>query len=719
MYKIYFTLICLFLMSRQISAQITIADARLQPVGATVNVQGIALNGSELGSTIYIDDATAGIALYSTTMLSSVKQGDRVNVSGTLNSYFNLLQLNVTSINILSSSNPLPTPIDLTVASGFNENYESRLVKIDDILFDTPGASFTGSTNYTMNDGTGAGKIRILGSTDLTGEIVPCGSTTVIGILSQYSTDYQLIPRSTGDLRTLEITQTNITSSGLTINYVTPDATPTFIEFGTTTSLGLSTSNPALTQNHSITLSGLAPATVYYIKITSGTYVSCIQPIITGSLSSGQIKCFFNNPIDASVAIQDNEATYLNYTFDDTIASYIDKAMLTLDIAIYNINDNPVLIGAINNAISRGVVVRMVFDQSVGASDIASLTLPASQIVYAPSSSFSYGIMHNKFVVIDRNSVSNSWVLTGSTNWTYQQLEDDKNNLILFQDQSMAKTYTMEFEEMFIDNKFGASKSNNTPHYFKVGGKPVEIWFSPSDGVQKQIKENIKTADFDIYFALMKFTRTDIANTLVDSVLIPRGIFATGIVNDTAASYVPYNDALSEMEDFLIYNGTLSNIFHHKYMLVDPNCADLDPIVWTGSHNWSQAANTKNDENSVVVHDLLIANKYFQEFTQRYKDLAGTHFNTQSCTVSIADALHQYSNLVLYPNPVTHSIFIQNDKANIEKIEIYNLQNQLLYTENAVNSSIKQIDLTDYLPQMYILKITTDHQVISRKIIKL
>lgn len=718
MFKIFYQVLFFLFLANSVHAQMTIADARLETIGTTVNVQGIALNGTELGTTIFIDDATAGIALYSTTLLGGVKQGDRVNVTGTLNSYFNLLQLNVTSINIINSGNALPAPFDLTVASGFNENYESRLVKIDDVSFDSPGASFTGSTNYTMNDGTGTGKVRILGSTDLTGEIVPCGSTTVIGIISQYNTDYQLLPRSTGDLRTLEITQSNITSSGLTIHYVTPDATPTFVEYGTTTSLGLSTSNPALTQNHSITLSGLSPATVYYIKITSGTYVSCVQPVMTASLSSGQIKCFFNNPIDPSVSIQDNEATYLNYTMDDTIASYIDRAMLTLDIAIYNINDNPVLIGAINAAIARGVVVRMVFDQSVDATDIASLTLPASQIVYAPTSSFSYGLMHNKIVIIDRNSVSNSWVLTGSTNWTYQQLEEDKNNLIMFQDQSMAKTYTMEFEEMFIDNKFGSAKSNNTPHYFNVGGKQVEVWFSPSDGVQKQLKENIKTADFDIYLALMKFTRSDIANTLVDSVLIPKGIFATGIVNDTAASYAPYNDALSEMEDFIIYNGTLSNIFHHKYMLIDPNCSELDPIVWTGSHNWSQAANTKNDENTVVVHDLLIANKYYQEFIQRYKDLAGTHFNTAACEVGITEQTPTSHAITIYPNPASQTLSITHDTQDLVKIEVYNIQNQLIDIIADIHSSKATIDITELVPQVYVLKIYTQNSIHTAKLVK-
>ncbi|HMX05513.1 MAG TPA: hypothetical protein PKE14_12645, partial [Chitinophagales bacterium] len=57
-------------------AQMTIADARLQPVGTSVTVKGIALNGPELGSIRYIQDATGNIAVYSATLVTGVQRGD-------------------------------------------------------------------------------------------------------------------------------------------------------------------------------------------------------------------------------------------------------------------------------------------------------------------------------------------------------------------------------------------------------------------------------------------------------------------------------------------------------------------------------------------------------------------------------------------------------------------------------------------------------------------
>ncbi|MEI6455702.1 MAG: T9SS type A sorting domain-containing protein, partial [bacterium] len=50
----------------------------------------------------------------------------------------------------------------------------------------------------------------------------------------------------------------------------------------------------------------------------------------------------------------------------------------------------------------------------------------------------------------------------------------------------------------------------------------------------------------------------------------------------------------------------------------DQSSPDEDPFVWTGSHNWSDAANTVNDENTIVIHDATVANLYYQEFKKRF-----------------------------------------------------------------------------------------------------
>ncbi len=46
--------------------------------------------------------------------------------------------------------------------------------------------------------------------------------------------------------------------------------------------------------------------------------------------------------------------------------------------------------------------------------------------------------------------------------------------------------------------------------------------------------------------------------------------------------------------------------------------------VLTGSHNWSNAAEQDNDENTLIINDVYIANKYMQEFKKRYNEAGGT-----------------------------------------------------------------------------------------------
>jgi hypothetical protein len=101
-----------------------------------------------------------------------------------------------------------------------------------------------------------------------------------------------------------------------------------------------SVSSDNLVNNHSLNLSGLSPATVYYVQALStnaqGTSFSKPVPMITASLSSGKMLAYFNNTVNTNFAYPGNEATFLNQTIDDTLIAYINRATQTLDIAIYN-----------------------------------------------------------------------------------------------------------------------------------------------------------------------------------------------------------------------------------------------------------------------------------------------------------------------------------------------------------------------------------------------
>jgi phosphatidylserine/phosphatidylglycerophosphate/cardiolipin synthase-like enzyme len=53
---------------------------------------------------------------------------------------------------------------------------------------------------------------------------------------------------------------------------------------------------------------------------------------------------------------------------------------------------------------------------------------------------------------------------------------------------------------------------------------------------------------------------------------------------------------------------------HHKVIVIDQQ------TVITGSYNFSRSAETRNDENLVVLHDAEVAASYLEEF-ERVFDL--------------------------------------------------------------------------------------------------
>ena len=160
-----------------------------------------------------------------------------------------------------------------------------------------------------------------------------------------------------------------------------------------------------------------------------------------GLAQNPKIKCYFNHPVNTALSTGVN-ATYLKGTFPDTIVSYINKAKYTLDFAIYNFtsvaNDQVSKIAtAVNNAYKRGIIVRWIYD---GKSSNKGINLLNSAIpnISSPNSG-SYGIMHNKFLVIDVNSPdsNDAYVITGSYNYSVQQTNTDYNNLLIFRGQSL------------------------------------------------------------------------------------------------------------------------------------------------------------------------------------------------------------------------------------------------------------------------------------------
>lgn len=715
-------------------AQQTIAQARNLGSGNTVTVKGIVTADSTLypsnGASLYFQDNTAGLSAYNAgTLLNNVRQGDSIEITGELSLFNQLLQISpVTSVNILNSNNPLPAPINVTLTNGWVQQYECMLVQVNGVTINASG-SFSGNTNYSITDGSNTREIRINTLTPFVGTPIPGSLVNITGIMSRFIGTYQMLPRYLSDINQgagpqiiSEIEQSNITTTSFDLSFDTQDPGTTIFYYGTNALMNQPPIiNTNLTTAHSETLSGLQPGRMYYARAASvdaqgDTSFSPMRVYATQSLSSGEMKAYFITEPDTSVARFGN-AMHTGSSIIDTLITYVNDAQNTIDIAIYNWNNNGIsdLGAALNSAANRGVRVRFITDAQTAT--IGMGTLSASVPTLQSPTGSAYGIMHNKFVIIDAESTdpNRPVIWTGSTNWTLGQLTTDPNNMVIIQDQSLARAYQLEFQEMWgssgslpnpMNSKFGPDKSDNTPHLFNINGTRLELYFSPSDNVEANIIRALESADQDIQVATMLMTRTTFANTLVNK--HDDGVYTSVVLNNntTTGSQNPWNILNNGLPSSRLFLNNQNNIMHHKYAIVDQSDPQSDPLVITGSHNWSNAANQRNDENTVIIYDEAMANYFFQDWVKIFRANGGSDISNLSAeghTVNLSET-------VLYPNPTSGNTTLEFTAGNSAHIQVYDLQGRVLYSHQPAASSSYSVDVpTAHLPAgMYLIRLETD-----------
>jgi phosphatidylserine/phosphatidylglycerophosphate/cardiolipin synthase-like enzyme len=288
---------------------------------------------------------------------------------------------------------------------------------------------------------------------------------------------------------------------------------------------------------------------------------------------------------------------------DEALAAAIDAARLTVDVAVYNLNLWSIR-DALLDAHARGVTVRVVTDSdNLDGREFQDLMDAGIPVIGDRQE----GLMHNKFVIIDRYEV---W--TGSMNFTTNGAYEDNNNLLHIRSRDLAEDYLVEFEEMFSQDMFGPYTLPLTPNpVVSVGDAVVEVYFSPDDHVQERLVGLLDSAQESIYFLAYSFT----ANPLGDAIRrrAAAGVTVAGVMEAEQVSSNPGTeyDAFLQAGLNVLLDGN-DGLMHHKVMIID------ESIVVTGSYNFSSSAEERNDENLLVIHDQDAARAFMEEFWRVY-----------------------------------------------------------------------------------------------------
>ncbi|NJN77428.1 MAG: T9SS type A sorting domain-containing protein, partial [Saprospiraceae bacterium] len=707
-----------------IFAQTDIANARTYAQGQTLTITGTVINNNDLGPIRYLQDATAGLAVYAPGTSDTWNEGDNITVTGTMGEFNGLIQIvNPTASTVNSTGNALPTPTVITPSQ--MAAHESELVTINSATFANPGGTFTNGT-LAITAGGQSSVVYLRSGHPLIGSTIPLSPVNLTGVASQFSGTPQLLPRNAGDidiasafyLTTLP-EQSAMTQTGFALNWNTNIAGSTKIIYGTdATNLNQTLDLGGSTTTHTATLTGLTAGTIYYAQAISnnGTTdaTSTVEAYATVSTSSGHIDIHFNFPVDNSIATFDSANHAIPAHLELKIISKINNAQTTIDMCAYNINRDPI-VAALNAAVARGVVVRY-----IASSSTANLALQSTMPTFSVLKGNANALMHNKFIIIDRNDAARAEVMMGSMNFTQQNILDDFNNVLFIQDQSLARAYTLEFEEMWGSTaatpgifaaKFGDLKTKNTPKKFLIDGIPMELYFSPSDGTTAAISAALQTANSKIEFATLTFTRNDLRDDIINAHnagAVCRGIIEN--INDQGSEFATLQSAGVQMQDH-----PAPGDIHHKYAIIDESDVNSDPIVVTGSHNWSSAAETSNDENTLIIHDAAIANIFAQEFNARWLGIA-----TGITTVRELTGFETS----IFPNPVqeTMNIEITSETINETTISIIDVSGKTIQTQilNNIQGETKhQIDVTNLSKGTYFVTFNVNGILTFEKMVKL
>ncbi len=288
---------------------------------------------------------------------------------------------------------------------------------------------------------------------------------------------------------------------------------------------------------------------------------------------------------------------------DEPLVAAIDAARLEVDVAAYSLNLDSIR-SALIRAYKRGVQVRVVMESDnmdrAEPQDLKDAGIPIL-------GDRREGLMHNKFMVIDRSEV---W--TGSMNYTDTGTYADNNNLMRIRSTEVAQDYRTEFDEMFTDDRFGPDLGSSTPNpRVLIDGIPLDIYFSPDDHVEAGLLDILDNAQTSIYFLAFSFTSDPLGEAIrrqaANGVEV-KGVMETDQVKSNAGS--EYDVFRSAGVDVRL-DGNPGQM-HHKVMIVD------EQIVVLGSYNFSFSAETKNDENLIVIYDPEIAKQFVHEFLRIY-----------------------------------------------------------------------------------------------------
>lgn len=312
------------------------------------------------------------------------------------------------------------------------------------------------------------------------------------------------------------------------------------------------------------------------------------------------------------------------------------------------------VLSALKDAKKRGVTVKILFDdveqydgqgKPKGPWRENRIAIENAQIKGLCKGRSNAKLMHNKFLVLN-DGKKNIAVWTGSTNLTENGIFGHSNLGHIVEDEKVSNSFMAYWERLNDDLEIAAEyrnanmKASPVPEELKSG---TTVIFSPRGTKLDSLEWYAELADQaqNALFMTFAFGMHEKFKTVYrkkDTVLrmaLMEKAFASPSVKDRDEKDIQQIRNLSNTI-VAIGNRIKTNAFdrwlaeidriiprlhvywiHTKYMLIDP--LGDEPIVISGSANFSKASTDTNDENMLIIKgDKRIADIYFGEYMRLF-----------------------------------------------------------------------------------------------------
>jgi phosphatidylserine/phosphatidylglycerophosphate/cardiolipin synthase-like enzyme len=239
------------------------------------------------------------------------------------------------------------------------------------------------------------------------------------------------------------------------------------------------------------------------------------------------------------------------------------------------------------------------------------------------------GLQHNKLIVVDGDKTKIA--IGGSTNFSWRGLYVQNNNAVVVQGANVVKIFSDAFNNLWASPDSPPEfDSTTSADWNNLGFTNVDaqVTFSPHsihNAKLQEIANDISSTESSLLYSLAFLYETKGAILdAITKVTSEDNVFVYGLSDKTVGGLnvqLPNGNPPVAFPAALLKDvpppfsqeatGGSGTRLHHKFVVIDFNKPTAR--VYTGSYNFSVAADTKNAENLFVIRDQRIATSYMVE----------------------------------------------------------------------------------------------------------